>query len=54
MEDIGLTLEEHNKQLERWTNVYNTVRPHQSLAYKTPHEYYQCWLKEHKPKVSLM
>ncbi len=54
VEHIGLTLEEHNKQLERWTDTYNTIRPHQSLAYKTPHEYYQSWLKEHKPKVSLM
>jgi len=54
VEDIGLNLEEHNKQLERWTDTYNTVRPHQSLAYKTPQEYYLAWLKEHKPKVSLM
>jgi len=30
------------------------IRPHQSLDYLTPYEYYQRWLKELKPKVSLM
>jgi hypothetical protein len=30
------------------------IRPHQSLDYLTPYEYYQRWLKEHKPKLSLM
>ena len=40
VEHIGLILEEHNKQLERWTDTYNTIRPHQSLDYKTLHEYY--------------
>jgi len=54
VEDIGLTLEEHNKQLEHWTDTYNTVRPHQSLDYLTPQEYYRAWLKDHKPRVSLM
>ena len=54
VEDIGLTLEEHNRQLERWTETYNNIRPHQSLAYQTPQEYYQAWLNQHKPKASLM
>jgi putative transposase len=54
VEDIGLTLEELNRQLERWTDTYNTIRPHQSLDYQTPCEYYQRWLKEHKAKASLM
>ena len=30
------------------------IRPHQSLDYLTPYGYYQRWLKEHKPKLSLM
>jgi len=38
------------KQLEEWNRVYNYVRPHQSLKYLTPHEFYQRWLKEHKLK----
>jgi putative transposase len=54
VEDIGLTLEEHNKQLEQWIVTYNTIRPHQSLDYLTPWEYYQCYLKEHKSGASLM
>lgn len=54
VEDIGLTLEEHNKQLENWTETYNTVRPHQSLDYLTPQEYYRACLKDLKPRVSPM
>jgi len=33
--------EGHNRQLEKWHDVYNYVRPHQALAYLTPYEYYQ-------------
>ena len=55
VEDIGLKMEEHNKQLEEWDKVYNHIRPHQSLDYLTPAEYYQGWLKTHpQPAVSLM
>jgi putative transposase len=55
VEDIGLRLEEHNKQLEEWDKTYNHIRPHQSLDYLTPAEYYQAWLKTHpQPSVSLM
>ena len=28
-----------NRALRRWEQVYNTVRPHQSLGYMTPNEY---------------
>lgn len=55
VEDISEDLEEHNRQLEENDRVYNTIRPHQSLAYLTPAEYYQAWLKAHpRPGVSLM
>ena len=55
VEDIGLKMEEHNKQLEEWDKVYNHIRPHQSLDYLTPAEYYQGWLKTHPQlTVSLM
>jgi putative transposase len=55
VEDIGLNLEEHNQQLEEWDKTYNYIRPHQSLAYLTPAEYYQGWLKAHpQPSASLM
>lgn len=55
VEDIALSMEEHNKQLEAWDRTYNTIRPHQSLAYQTPAEYYKAWLKTHpQSTVSLM
>jgi putative transposase len=55
VEDIGLKMEEHNKQLKEWDKVYNHIRPHQSLDYLTPAEYYQAWVKVHpQPSVSLM
>ncbi len=55
VEDIALSMEEHNRQLEAWDTIYNTIRPHQSLAYQTPAEYYQVWLKTHpQSTVSLM
>lgn len=55
VEDIALGLEDHNRQLEKWAEVYNYIRPHQSLAYLTPHEYYQNWLKaSSRPHASLM
>ena len=50
VEEVDLSLEEHNRQLERWEYVYNYIRPHQSLDYLTPNEYYQLWLKEQKTK----
>ena len=51
VEDIELSLEGHNRQLEEWNKTYNYIRPHQSLGYQTPHEFYQNWLKEHnQPK----
>ena len=54
VEEVDLSPEEHNRQLERWEYVYNYIRPHQSLDYLTPHEYYQLWLKDQKNNVSLM
>ena len=28
-----------NRQLLAWERVYNTVRPHQALGYKTPQQF---------------
>lgn len=30
-----------------WNQVYERVRPHQALGYKTPEQFYQDWLKNH-------
>ena len=48
VEEISLSLEEHNRQLENWEHVYNHIRPHQALDYLTPNEYYQLWLQNQK------
>jgi hypothetical protein len=45
VEDIGLKLEDHNWQLKERDKTCDYVRPHQSLDYLTPAEYYQGWLK---------
>ena len=48
VEEVDLSIEEHNRQLEQWQYVYNHIRPHQALDYLTPNEYYQLWLKDQK------
>lgn len=35
--------------LLRWNRVYETVRPHQALGYRTPEQFYQDWLTTHSP-----
>ena len=32
-----------NQQLRSWENIYNCIRPHQSLAYLTPREFVTRW-----------
>lgn len=41
--DVDLNLEEHNKQLAKWEHIYNYIRPHESLDYLTPYQYYRQW-----------
>lgn len=48
LEEIELSLVEHNKQLQRWEHTYNYVRPHQGIDYLTPNEYYRDWLDKSK------
>jgi len=50
LEEIELSLVEHNKQLSRWEHTYNYVRPHQGIDYLTPNEYYRNWLENRKTK----
>lgn len=50
VETIGHTMEEHNRQLERWGYTCNYVRPHQALDYLTPAEYHKLWLESQRPK----
>ena len=48
--EIELSLIEHNKQFEQWQYVYNHIRPHQVFDYQTPHEYYLEWLEKQEVK----
>ncbi len=50
VETIGHTMEELNRQLDRWEYTCNYIRPHQALDYLTPNEYYQLWLESQKPE----
>ena len=35
----SLEMKKLNRELRQWENIYNTVRPHQSLGYLTPHQF---------------
>lgn len=35
----SLEMKKLNRQLRHWENIYNTVRPHQSLGYLTPQQF---------------
>ena len=50
VQDVDLNLEGHNRQLEEWAYTYNYIRPHQSLDYLTPYEYYRQWKRNHNPQ----
>jgi putative transposase len=54
VEDLALVTEELNRQLEAWEYTYNYVRPHETLDYLTPNEYYRRWKKIQKSQVLRM
>ena len=39
--DLPWTVGPLNRKLRAWEQIYNTVRPHQSLGYRTPKQYLQ-------------
>lgn len=41
--DLVWTLPELNHDLQAWETIYNTVRPHQALGYRTPKEFLTQW-----------
>lgn len=51
-------LSEFKEKFKKFRDVphfkYNYIRPHQSLDYLTPYEYYQQCLKNQKNNMSLM
>ncbi|MFH1141255.1 MAG: integrase core domain-containing protein [Chloroflexota bacterium] len=44
MQDLPADLGGLEATLLAWNQVYETVRPHQALGYKTPDQFYQDWL----------
>lgn len=49
--DVDLDLEEHNRQLAQWEYTYNYIRPHESLDYLTPYQYYRQWKRSSRRKA---
>ena len=47
VDDLPADLGGQEAALLRWNQVYETVRPHQALGYKTPEQFYQHWLSTH-------
>jgi transposase InsO family protein len=48
---LALVTEEPNRQLEAGEYTYNCVRPHETLDYLTPNEYYRQWKQIQKSQV---
>ena len=46
-ETLFVSVAESRVLCETYRREYNEERPHQSLGYKTPHEYKQEWLQQH-------
>lgn len=46
VEELPADLRGLEAALLAWNRVYETVRPHQALAYKTPEQFYQKWVQE--------
>ena len=39
--------------LRQWETVYNTIRPHQALAYRTPQQFLVHWRMHHTERSPL-
>jgi len=50
VEDLPVDPDELETALQAWNRVYEQVRPHQALGYKTPEQFYQDWIKTHSSK----
>lgn len=44
--EIPESLAAHNLLLRAWEQIYNTIRPHQALGYRTPQEVVTQWLTQ--------
>jgi len=45
------SLDEQQRKIDAWLDEYHNFRPHQSLGYLTPNEYYQKVINKTIPKL---
>jgi len=49
--DSDFTIADLTPKLLEWERVYNTVRPHQALGYRTPQQFLHCYQANRKKEV---
>lgn len=54
VEELPADLDGLQAALLAWNQVYERVRPHQALGYKTPERFYQDWLKNHPVREEVL
>jgi putative transposase len=54
VEELPADLGGQEAALLRWNEVYQRVRPHQTLGYKTPDQFYQDWLIAQQKKEEVL
>jgi len=54
VEDLPANLGGQEAALLAWNKVYEQVRPHQALGYKTPDQFYQDWLKNNYTRQEVL
>jgi transposase InsO family protein len=54
VEELPAELGRLEAALEAWNQVYEQVRPHQALGYKTPEQFYHDWLKTNTPRKEVL
>lgn len=52
VEDLATSAGALERQLTVWNAVYEQIRPHQALGYRTPNEFYAQWLAQQAPAES--
>ncbi len=50
VEELPADLGGQQAALLSWNRIYEQVRPHQALGYKTPQQFHQAWLNTHSTK----
>ena len=55
VQDLPADISGLETALMAWNHVYENIRPHQALGYRTPEEFYQLWLatQDHRKEAAL-